>query len=91
MDFPTSITIAVGTVTAGGVALKLFRKGNNPKNLVTSQSCEDRREEIQKDLDRGEKKFDRLFKAVEGQGKTLARIDERTLLLLNNKRGKSGS
>jgi len=90
MDFPTSITIAVGTITAGGVTLKLFGRGNR-KRVVSPKDCEDRREEIQKDLDRGEKKFDRLFKAVEGQGKTLARIDERTLLLLNNKRGKSGS
>ena len=79
MDLPTSITIAVGTVTAGGVALKLFGRTNSRKH-VSLERCGSNREQIQKDLDRGEKKFDKLFKAVEAQGETLARIDERTLL-----------
>ena len=79
MDLGTALTIAVGTVTAGGVTLKLF--GSNSKGKgVSPQMCETNREQIQKDLDRGEKKFDKLFKAVEAQSETLVRIDERTLI-----------
>ena len=79
MDYPLALTIAVGTVTAGGVTLKLF--GSNSKGKgVSSQMCKTNREQIQKDLDRGEKKFDKLFSAVKAQGETLVRIDERTLI-----------
>ena len=80
MDLLTASTISVAIVTGGGVALRIFGRGNR-KNIVSSKSCEERREEIQKDLDRGEKKFGELFKAVQEQGKTLARIDERTLII----------
>lgn len=79
MDFPTSIAITVGTITAGGIALKLF--GNNSKGKsISPKQCLENREEIQKDLEKGEKKFEKLFEAVQGQGETLARIDERTLI-----------
>ena len=79
MDLLTASTISVAIVTGGGVVLKIFGR-NKSRGAVSPQQCESNREQIQKDLDRGEKKFDRLFKAVEGQGKTLARIDERTLI-----------
>ena len=79
MDLPTALTIAVGTVTAGGISLKIF--GNNSKGeSISPKQCLDNREEIKKDLERGEKKFDKLFEAVQDQGETLARIDERTLI-----------
>ena len=80
MDLLTASTISVAIVTGGGVALRIFGRGNR-KNVVSPQQCEDNREQIQKDLDRGEKKFDSLFKAVQEQGKTLARIDERTVMI----------
>lgn len=79
MDLPTSLTIAVGTITAGGLTLKLFGRSNSKKH-VALDSCKGHREQIEKDLDRGEKKFDKLFQAVKAQGETLARIDERTLI-----------
>ena len=80
MDFPTALTLSVGIVTAGGVSLKLFGR-NKSKGGVSPKECESNREQIQKDLDRGEKKFDKLFKAVADQGETLVRIDERTLII----------
>ncbi len=79
MDLPTALTIAVGTITAGGIGMKLF--GNNSKGKgVSPKQCLENREEIQRDLERGEKKFEKLFEAVQEQGETLARIDERTLI-----------
>ena len=87
MDLPTALAISVTVLTGGGIGLKFFGK-NSRKNVVTSTSCEERREEIQKDLDRGEKKFDKIFTALEKQGKTLARIDERTLLWADKFGGK---
>lgn len=79
MDLPTAITIAVGTITAGGISLKFVGR-NNSKGAVSPKQCESNRDQIEKDLARGEKKFDKLFEAVEQQGKTLVRIDERTLI-----------
>lgn len=79
MDLPTSIAIAVGTITAGGIALKAIGS-NSSKKYVSREMCKDNRENIQEDLEKGEKKFDKLFEALQEQGKTLARIDERTLL-----------
>ena len=79
MDLLTASTVMVGIVTAGGIALKIFGR-NSSKNTISPEECESNRDQIQKDLDRGEKKFDKLFKAVESQGETLVRIDERTLI-----------
>ncbi len=79
MDLPTALTIAVGTVTAGGISLKVFGNNSTGKGISPKQ-CLENREEIQKDLARGEKKFEKLFEAVKDQGETLARIDERTLI-----------
>ena len=79
MDLGTAFTLSVGIVTAGGLSLKLFG-GNSKGKGVSPEQCSGNREQIQKDLDRGEKKFDKLFTEVKTQGETLVRIDERTLI-----------
>lgn len=84
MDFPTGLAITAAILTAGGVSLKVF--GNNSRGkAISPKQCLENREEIKEDLERGEKKFEKLFEAIKGQGETLARIDERTLIWARKK------
>lgn len=81
MDFPTSIAIAVGTITAGGIALRLF--GNDKSEIVdkdatSSKDCSDYRAAIKEDLDRGKIEFHEIRRDLRNQSIMLARIDERT-------------
>ncbi len=77
MDFPTSIAIAVGTLTAGGIALRLFGNNSN-KNGISPKNCSEYRGAIKKDLDKGETAFQKIQEDLKKQGLMLARIDERT-------------
>lgn len=80
MDFPTSIAIAVGTITAGGIALKLFNNNKSEKATISSQNCSDYRVAIKEDLDRGKREFKEIQEDLKKQGIMLGRIDERTKL-----------
>ena len=81
MDFPTSIAIAVGTITAGGLALRLFNNNKSKigdKDAISSKDCSDYRAAIKEDLDRGKTEFHEIQADLKEQSIMLARIDERT-------------
>ncbi len=77
MDLPTAITIAVGTITAGGISLKIFGNNNTGKG-ISSEQCAENREAIQQDLDRGDASFQEIRRDLKKQSIMIARIDERT-------------
>ena len=81
MDLPTSLTIAIGTITAGGIVLRLFNN-NKPKiadeDVIASKDCSDYRAAIKDNLDRGKLEFHEIRADLRKQSIMLARIDERT-------------
>lgn len=78
MDFPTSITIAIGTIMAGGIALKLLGNNSKGKNHISPKQCSEHRESIKQDLDKGEAAFQEIRRDLKKQAIMLGRIDERT-------------
>lgn len=83
MDWPTSIAIAAGMITAGGLVLKIF--GNNKSDIneedtISSEDCSAYRMAFKEDFDRGKKEFNKIQEDLKKQAIMLGRIDERTKL-----------
>ena len=62
------------------------RLGKLEDKKMDKEVFKEAQKSISENLQKGEKKFDQVFKIMRQHGECLARIDERTLALVNKKK-----